>query len=338
MISNRICILGTGAWATALGSMLSKNNNTIFMWGINQKEINDINTGYNKQYFGNKKFQSSLSATNDLRTAIGNSKYIILAVPSGAITEVIEKLKASISNKTRYVLINVVKGLDEQTHKPLSTVIRKQLKGYKIKLVTICGPSYAEEVFDEKPTIINITSRSLKLSQDIANIFNNKSFKLVPTTDEKGLQIYAALKNLLAIGIGLANEHFDSTNTISAMLTMGINEMKMIGMKMGAKRKTILNFCGIGDIFLTCSSSQSRNFSFGKSIYENGLKQTLDSNRKTVEGYAVFRVVEKIIVEKELNTPLFTSIIKMLKGEVEPKQLVSTIWELASQIEEKRHE
>lgn len=330
MISSRVCILGTGAWATALGVLLSKNNNTIFMWGINQKEINDINSGYNKQYFGEKKFSSSLSATNDLKVAIGNSKYILVAVPSSVIISVIEKLKTQISRKSRLVLINVVKGLDEQTQDVISKSIKRVLKGYKIKLVTICGPSFAEEVFYEKPTIVNAASSNFELTKTVCNLFNTELFKVVPCEDEIGLQVYSALKNLLAIGVGLASQHFKSINTMSALLTIGLAEMEIIGRKMGAKKNTIFDFCGIGDMFLTCSSDKSRNFSFGKSIAEYGVDKTIQENKKTVEGFQVSKIVEKIISEKRLSTPLFMTIIQVLKKEIEPERMIHIAWDLVA--------
>lgn len=328
MISNRICILGTGAWATALGVLLSKNNNTVFMWGINQKEINDINSGYNKQYFGEKRFESSLSATNDLKVGIGNSKYLILAVPSSAIVSVVEKLKEQVSKKSRLVLISVVKGLDEKTHNVISKTIKRILKGYKMKLVTICGPSFAEEVFYEKPTIVNAASSHYETTRAVCKLFNTDLFKVVPCQDEIGLQVYSALKNLLAIGVGLASEHFKSINTMSALLTVGISEMELIGRKMGTKKDSIFEFCGIGDIFLTCTSPKSRNFSFGKSIFQNGIKKAIESNKSTIEGFQVSSIVEKIIIERNLTTPLFSTIIKVLKGEIEPNNMVMVAWDL----------
>lgn len=328
MINNRICILGTGAWATALGVSLSKNNNTIFMWGINQKEINDINSGYNKQYFGDKKFASSLSATNDMKVAIGNSKYILLAVPSSALKDVLEKLKLNISKQSNLIIINVIKGLDDNTQDVISKSIKKTLKGYKAKLVTICGPSYAEEVFNEFPTIVNASSSNLKITKQVCDLFDSKYLKVIPIKDEIGLQIFSAIKNLLAIGIGIAYEHFKSTNATSALLTIGINEIKTIAIKMGADKKTILDFCGVGDIFLTCSSPQSRNFSFGKEIYQKGVTQAVNLNKKTVEGYQVYKVVEKIIATHDLNTPLFSSIINVLNEKIKPENLISTVWDL----------
>lgn len=327
MIKNRICILGTGAWATALGVFLSIKN-IVFMWGINQKEINDINSGYNKYYFGEKKLYSSLSASNDLNYAIGNSKYIILAVPSSSLKEVLEKLKKTINKNSKFILINAIKGFDPDTNDVLSKTIKSILKGYKIKLVTICGPSFALEVFEKNSTILNAASKSTKAIELVSDLFNSSFFKIIPVNDEKGLQIYSALKNLLAIGIGIASSQTKSDNTISALLTIAINEMSLIATSMGAKQKTINTFCGVGDLFLTCTSNKSRNYSFGKKIFEVGLQQAIKENKNTIEGYKIYPIIKKIIKLKQLNLPLLKTIIDILDNKIKPENLVNEVWSL----------
>lgn len=337
MINNRICILGSGAYATALGLLLSKNNNTIFIWGIDQKELNDINSGYNKKYFGDRKFSSSLSATDDLRVAIGNSKYIILATPSSTIDEVLSKLKNNVSKKSNLVLINVSKGLDKESGDILSKKIKKILKGYNIKVVSICGPSFAEEVFLEKPTMINGSSSSKKALNDVCKLFDSNFFKIIPIYDEIGLQVYSALKNLLAIGMGIARELFSSIDTEAALLTIAIEEMSIIGRSMGAKRKTVTDFCSLGDVFLTCSSTMSRNFSFGISVAKNGIEKTLSSNSKTVEGYSVSELIAGIINKKKINAPFFTNIINVLSNKIDPKNIIEDIWKIVSDTKTKKY-
>ncbi|MDE5774786.1 MAG: NAD(P)-binding domain-containing protein, partial [Malacoplasma sp.] len=171
-MNKRICILGTGAWATALGIRLSLNGATVFMYGVDIFEVNDINSGYNKKYFGEKKFISSLSATTDLSTAIGDSKFIILAFPSNYLIEVLRKLRTIISRNSNVILINTIKGLDQVTHDVLSKTIKKELKGYKAKIVTLSGPSLASDVFDLKPTIVNISGKNKETVSSVINLFN----------------------------------------------------------------------------------------------------------------------------------------------------------------------
>lgn len=329
MINNRICILGTGAWATALGLRLSLNGNTVFLWGINNNEVNDINSGYNKKYFGETKFCSSLSATTDLKIAIGDSKYIIFAVPSVALDEVLDKVKNVISPKTQMIFVNVIKGIDPETNDILSKKIKLKLGSYyHSRLVTLCGPSFAQEVFEQKPTIINATGKSNKIVKLVCELFNSEVFKVIPIKDIVGLQIYSSLKNLLAIAVGLTQGDYNSINTMSAIITMGIEEIQDIAYRMKAKRKSIISFCGIGDIFLTCSSTQSRNFSFGQELLSKGVAKAIKENKKTVEGFEVYKTVKNIINKYKIIAPVFNSIIDVLEERLDPKDFAKRCLEL----------
>lgn len=322
-MSEKICILGSGAWATALGCCLSRNKNKVIIWGINEQEVNDINNGYNKKYFGSKKLFSKLEATLDLKIALQNARYILIAVPSYVIISVIKNLESFLSKNKPITFINVAKGLDPNTYDVWSRSIKKELKRYNFDLVSLVGPSFAVDVFDQKPTVVNVSSKRLESSKRVSELFNCNFFKAIPITDEIGVQVLSALKNLLAVGVGIAQENHNSINTISAMLTEGVMEMQIIAKKMGSKSKTILQFCGIGDIFLTCTSDKSRNFSFGKEIFRNGLEVTLKNNKNTVEGYKVYKIVSQIIRKYNLDTPVFKLIIKVLDGKLQPKDFVN---------------
>ncbi|MDE5545253.1 MAG: hypothetical protein K2N92_00515 [Malacoplasma sp.] len=329
-MNKRICILGTGAWATALGIRLSLNGATVFMYGVDVFEVNDINSGYNKKYFGENKFVSSLSATTDLSTAIGDSKFIILAFPSNYLIEVLRKMRTIISRNSNVILINTIKGLDPVTHGVLSKTIKKELKGYKAKLVTLSGPSLASDVFNLKPTIINVSGKNKETVSSVVNLFNSNEFKVIPITDFKGIQIYSSMKNLLAIGAGIVSEKYNSISSISALITLGLKEILLICKHMGAKKSTLLSFCGVGDAFLSCFSNDSRNFNFGKLIYNHGIRKALTLNKKTVEGYQVYKVAKNIIFKYKLFCPVFSTLIEVLDEKTKADHFVEKCWSLIS--------
>lgn len=323
----KITILGTGAWATALGCCLSLNNHDVVMWGIDKHEIHDINLGYNKKYFGNIKLFSKLKAIDSMEKALENCEYIILAIPSVFILEVVEKAKMHLNKNDFIIFINVAKGLDSSTNDVWSKSIKKILKGYNAKIATLIGPSFAIDVLNKKPTIVNVAAKKMETSKMVSHLFNSHFFKCIPINDENGSQVLAALKNLLAIAIGIAKENHNSINTITALLTAGINEMQEIARIMGAKYKTILQYCGIGDIFLTCTSNQSRNFTFGKEIFREGIYKTLEKNKNTVEGYKVYPVVKQLINKNKLNCPIFSLICKVLDGNLNSSKFVDSCLE-----------
>ncbi len=329
-MNKRICILGTGAWATALGIRLSLNGSTVFLYGIDIYEVNDINSGYNKKYFGEKKFVSSLSATTDLNAAIGDSKFIIFAVPSVNLIDVLKKVKLIISKNSNVIFINTVKGLDPVTNNVWSKTIKKELKGYKAKLVNLAGPSLATDVFELKPVILNISGKNKDAVLSVKSLFKSNDFKVVPIKDFIGIQIYSSVKNLLAIGAGIVSEKYNSVSSVSALITLGLKETMQICSRMGAKKSTLLSFCGVGDTFLTCFVNDSRNFNFGKLIYHHGVKKAIKLNKKTIEGYLMYKVVKNIIFKYKLICPVFTTLIEVLEEKIEANHFVEKCWSLIS--------
>ncbi len=320
----KIAILGTGAWGTALSNVLLKNGHDVLMYGIDKKEISDLKKGLNAKYFGNKKMVSIPKSTLNEKDVISfKPSYVLLAVPSSFIESTVKKFASKLSNKPIY--INVAKGFNPKTNEVWSIAIKKIIKPYSKGFVSLLGPSFAIEVFNNQATMINAVSTKKKLARNVANLFNNSTFKCIVTTDEKGAEIMGSLKNVMAIALGLAYELHTSINTRAAMLAEATKEISLIVKSLGGKSETISNFCGIGDIYLTCTDSKSRNFSFGKSIAQIGLKKTLSQNNKTVEGYNATKVAYKIISNKKINAPVLSEIYKVLYKEKNPKFFVATV-------------
>ncbi len=320
----KIAILGTGAWGTALGNVLLKNNHEVLMYGIDKQENADLKKGLNTRYFGNQKMFKAPLVTLNHNDVIGfKPSYVLIAVPSSFIQQTIKKFAKYLTGKPVY--INVAKGFNPKTNNVWSKSIKQMIKGHAKGFVSLLGPSFAIEVFNDQPTIINAVSTKQKLAKNVANLFNCPTFKCIVTTDECGAEIMGSLKNVMAIALGLTYEMHTSINTRAAMLAEATREINLIVRALGGDARTISNFCGIGDIYLTCTDSKSRNFSFGKSIAQIGLARTIKNNKKTVEGYTATKIAYKIIANKKINAPVLKEIYKVLyKGE-NPKNFVNTI-------------
>lgn len=317
-MNKKIVILGTGAWGTALANVIADSGNQVLMWGIDEDEVNNINKHNNRKYYGSKRLNKNISATTDVKTAIFKANYIIVAIPSKFIKGVLENIKNMVNSNP--IIINATKGLDPETMSPWCDSIREILNTDNV--VSLTGPSFAIDVINKKPTIVNIVSKNEELFMKVSSIFNCNYFKVVHCYDEKGSEICGAIKNLLAIGIGIAHENHNSINTVSALLTTGINEISEIIKLKGGDSGTVLNYCGIGDIFLTCTSNKSRNFTFGKQLYKQGLEKTIIFNSSTVEGYTVSDIVIEIIKGKESDFPILNSICNVIHGKIKAKDFV----------------
>uniref|UniRef100_A0A8C5GR53 glycerol-3-phosphate dehydrogenase (NAD(+)) n=1 Tax=Gouania willdenowi TaxID=441366 RepID=A0A8C5GR53_GOUWI len=260
---------------------------TVRMWGINLHEIESLNKGKNPDYFKNISLSKRIFATEHLNKVIKDNDYIFLAVPSKALKEATQKIVSQINNSPIFINLAKVK---------------------------------------KKPTIVDVVSQDLTIATKVSNLFlNSLYFKAIPLNDEIGVEICGALKNLLAIGTGIAQENHSSINTISAILTQGIKEIKEIILLKGGQELTILNLSGIGDMFLTCTSKQSRNFSFGKNLYRKNFKIIKQTQLTTIEGYTVYPIVASIIKDNNLIAPILESICEVLSQSLSPKDFVKTV-------------
>lgn len=327
-MKNEITILGTGAWGTALANVLLENNNIVKMWGIDSDEIHDLKNQLNKKYYGLKKLvKKPHLVTTNLKEAISDSKIILLAIPSKFLIKTLEEVKKIIKNK-KIILINVAKGIDPETKLFWSQIIKKTFNKNLNGLVSLLGPSFASEVFDKELTVINAVSSNLKALKIVTQLFCNKYFKLVPIQNEIGADIFAALKNVAAIGTGIIYQLHPSINTRSAILACAFKEIYQIYQRIVNENKPSnigYELCAIGDLTLTCTSEKSRNFSFGLEIGKNGFKKTIAKNNKTVEGYVAAKIINEILTDKKIKAPIITAIYNILYKNADHKKLSKII-------------
>ena len=322
----RIAILGTGAWGTALANVLLSNKHHVAMWGVDQTQINDLKKQVNTQYYGNTKLVSPLKLVTKKSEDIINFKpeYVVIAVPSIHISSTLEMFANKFENTPVY--INVAKGFDLKTKNTWSLSISKIIKNNSLGLVTLIGPSFATEVFNKNITVVNTVSDKIELAKKVGALFNTKFFKCVEITDVKGAETISAIKNIMAIGSGILYAQHNSINTRAAILAQIAKEVQSIVKIMGGEPSTLYQFCGIGDIFLTCTDSKSRNFSFGLEIGKFGfknVKKVLKNN--TVEGYWAAKVVYQIITAHGIKAPILTHIYKILYNNESETNFVQNI-------------
>lgn len=321
----KIAVLGSGAWATALANILLTNNHEVYIWGIDHNEINDLKKGYNTKYFNKTKLAALPAlATTDLKQIVNaQPTFFVVAVPSRFVCEVIEKVVNLLDYQPYF--INVAKGLHPQTNDVLSKNIKKIINKKAKGLVTIIGPSFAKEVMAKKITIVNGLSNNVSCARIVGAIFNNSYFRIIPCGDEIGGELSAALKNVMAIALGIAYAQHTSINTRAAMLAQAASEICKIIKFFGGQAETIANFCGIGDIYLTCTDPKSRNFTLGTKIAKAGITKALAGTKSTVEGYHTAKLIYEIIKQNKMSCPVFMATYKVLYEKVDACNFVQTI-------------
>ena len=324
-----ILVLGSGAWGTALSNVLLKNKHDVYIYSVNKQEQDDLSNQVNTKYFGAIKLYAKPKLVSDNIQQLLDLKpqYILLAVPSAFLMSVLELTLNKLCNSNT-IFINVAKGLNEKTNCPWSKDIKKAIGKKARGLVTMIGPSFATEVFKNEITIINSISEDKTLANKVAKLFNNDTFKCVSITDETGAEMCAALKNVMAIALGMTYQMHTSINTRAALLTQAVKEVAYIIKKMHGENSTILNFCGIGDIFLTCTDEKSRNFSFGQDIALHGAKEAISNitkNNITVEGFKTLKTAKQIVDTYRVDCPLIEALYKVVFENKNPHNFVEEI-------------
>lgn len=324
---NKIAILGTGSWATGLARVLNDNGHTVMMYGIDQGEIDDINIRHcNYKYFKDVHIEESIRATSSLNEAIDGAQYIVITIPTQFVRETLEKVKPLLKEKV--IVVNAAKGFDMNTNMRMSDTIREVLNESIEPVVSLIGPSHAEEVVERILTAICAVSLDEDIAKKVQKLFSNQYFRVYTTTDEIGAEYGAAYKNVIAVASGIIAGLGYGDNSRAALITRGLHEMSLYGLLKGGKKETFFGLTGIGDLIVTCSSLHSRNFQAGYDIGES--ERALDfmaHNTKTCEGVRTCKVIHEDVKmhDYHIETPIVDAVYRVLYEGANPKEVVASL-------------
>ena len=299
----KISVIGSGGWGIALTILLHKNGHDLTIWSFDKKEAEELKkTRQNKTKLPNILLPEDVKVTDDLKEAVDDKDILILAVPSKAIRSVSKSLKNII--KDNQIVVNVAKGLEEDTLETMTDIIEEELKGKKPQVAVLSGPSHAEEVGKGIPTTCVVSAAHNKeLTLYLQNIFMNPSFRVYTSPDMLGIEIGGALKNVIALAAGIADGLNYGDNTKAALITRGIKEISSLGVAMGGEQSTFYGLTGLGDLIVTCASMHSRNRRAGILL---GQGKTLDEAIKevnmVVEG--VYSAKSALMAAKKYNVEI----------------------------------
>ena len=298
----KISVIGSGGWGIALTILLHKNRHDLMIWSFDKREAEELKTTReNKTKLPNILLPEDIKVTDDLKEAVDNKDVLILAVPSKAIRSVSKSLKDII--KDNQIIVNVAKGLEEDTLKTMTDIIEEELKGKNPQVAVLSGPSHAEEVGKGIPTTCVVSAHNKELTLYLQNIFMNPSFRVYTSPDMLGIEIGGALKNVIALAAGIADGLNYGDNTKAALITRGIKEIASLGVAMGGEQSTFYGLTGLGDLIVTCASMHSRNRRAGILL---GQGKTLDEAIKevnmVVEG--VYSAKSALMAAKKYNVEI----------------------------------
>lgn len=309
MKPSAITVLGAGSYGTALAICLARNGNPISLWGRNQTDIADMATNrVNSRYLPDIRLPDTLEVTADLVAAVQASRNIMVVVPSHAFADTLHQIKPYLLPGARVAW--ATKGLEPETGRLLQDVATEIL-GNDIPLAVLSGPTFAKEMAAGLPTAISLSSVDADFISELSDLLHcARSFRVYTNPDFIGVQLGGAVKNVIAIGAGMADGIGFGANARTALITRGLTEMSRLGCALGARKETFMGMAGLGDLVLTCTDNQSRNRRFGLLLGQGkAVDEAMNSIGQVVEGYRnakeVFNLAQRVGVEMPITEQIF---------------------------------
>ena len=319
----KIAVLGNGGWGTALAILLYKKGFDTLLWG-NSKEYVELlkERKENVKYLPGVSLPKGLSLTSDLAVASKERELVVVAIPTPFLRSAMERFKPYYT--PRVPLLSVAKGIENNTLLMASQVISNVLEASPLAL--LLGPSHAEEVARDLPTTVVASSRRQALAKEIQRVFTTERFRVYTNPDMIGVEVGAAVKNVIAIAAGICDGMGFGDNTKASLIARGLVEIARLGVKMGARRATFSGLTGLGDLITTCVSKYGRNRYVGEQIGKGRkLKDILKGMEQVAEGIYTTRSVKLLAEKHKVDMPISREIYRILYEDKDPRQAVSDL-------------
>lgn len=328
---NKSTVLGGGSWGTALARELANKNIDTTLYVRDAVQLEELQTARtNNKYLPGILLPDNLKYTSDLSEAVKDSKFIISAVPTGAARETFKKLSDKISSDA--IIINVAKGIEQGTLKRISEISKEFLPNNRF--VTLSGPTHAEEVVLDYPSTIVAASEDMDAAQLVQNLFMSNTLRVYTNDDLTGVELAGALKNIIALAIGILDGLGFGDNSKAAIMTRGIAEISRLGVRMGALPSTFFGLAGIGDLIVTCTSMHSRNRRCGILIGQGkSIEEATEKVGMVVEGIKTTSAAKKLSDKYMVDMPITNLLYEIL---YEGKDVRNSVDELM--LRDKKHE
>jgi len=316
----KVCVLGSGAYGTALATILDENKNEVIMWTRFEEEKNHLIEKRICRKLPGIVIPESIKITTNLKEACNNSDMILISVPAGAVDEVSKNIKDLVENATICI---ASKGIEQNSCTFMYDVVRRYINTDDIAIIS--GPSFAIDVANKVPVGLTLATLNNKAKKTVINCFSNNHFKLRYTDDIIGTEICGSIKNVIAIASGMLDGLNMPESTSAFFITESIHDIKELIKEIGGDGNTVLSFAGFGDLLLTATSEKSRNYSFGKLVGSGASKEEINNYIKntTIEGLYTLNSINKLIKERNINVPIINLVYDIIYKNNEPKELLN---------------
>ena len=306
----KVSVLGSGSWGIAIALVLSKNGHDTTLWTKFDNEAEMLLRNRESALLPGVKIPINVNITSDLSCALKDVNAIMIAVPSFAIRETTRALKGKLPPNC--IVACMSKGIEKDTSLLFTSIIKNILED-NVAIASVSGPTHAEEVARLMPSACVAASDNIKVAEQVQQLLMNEFFRVYTSTDVIGAELGAALKNVIALSVGVCNGLGLGDNTIAMLMTRGLAEIARLCVKMGGRKETLAGLTGIGDLIVTCTSEHSRNRKAGVLIGKGlSVMDAMQEVGAVVEGYYAANAAQKLATEMDVEMPICNEVYMVL--------------------------
>ncbi len=309
MSFERIAVLGAGAWGCALANATARAGRSVTLWTRHPKAAEALGRHRESPHLPGIALEAGIAVTSDLAAAVARTQAVLLVVPAQALREVATEAGRLIPSGTP--LIACAKGIERGSHRFMTEVIAEAAQTALQAILS--GPSFASDVARGLPTAVTLAARDVGLAERLSQALGSAAFRPYHSTDVRGVEIGGAAKNVLAIAAGIVAGRGLGASAAAALTTRGFAELLRFGRAFGARTETLTGLSGLGDLVLTCSTPQSRNYSFGIAL---GKGEALDAapHGKLAEGAFTAQALMEMARRRGVDMPVAGAVAAVLDG------------------------
>ena len=315
-MSNKIAVLGAGSWGSVLANLLVGNNEEVMLWSRDSEQVVTMNRWHiNPQYMKDFKYSPDLKATDDMEEAVRDAEYILMVIPTKGLREVAGNLnKILVKLDQKPLLIHATKGLEQETYKRPSQMLAEEIdEDHRQDIVVLSGPSHAEDVAIQDMTAVTAACANLTAAERVQKLFSNNFFRVYTNDDVIGAEFGGALKNIIAIGAGALQGLGYKDNARAALITRGLAEIRRLGVAFGANPFTFIGLSGVGDLVVTATSKNSRNWRAGYQLGQGRQLEDVISNMgMVIEGIYTAKAAYELAQKRNVKMPITEALYRVL--------------------------
>lgn len=318
-----IAIIGSGSWGVALGMHLARAGHNVKIWSFAQEEADLINKEKKCKFLPEITIPEGIVCLTSYEEVIKGADLILQVTPSKFTRNIVKEYKQYVDVKNQPIVV-CSKGIEKDTALTLDEVILQEIPDARVGALS--GPSHAEEVSKEIPTVLVAASKDEEIKKLLQDTFMNEKMRIYTSNDVKGVELGGALKNIIAFCAGVAAGLGFGDNTYAALITRGLVEIRKLGLALGGERETFYGLSGLGDLIVTCLSEHSRNRKAGKLI---GQGKTIEETRQevgmTIESIDNIEVAKELSEKLNIELPIVNAVYDILYNNLDPNEAVNIL-------------